>query len=575
MYDAAAMPVVPIDELCALARAVALDGDLDVQVGAPGSGWFIRTETGVINIDGDDVERAHPDDVRGLICHEAAHAAVTRYLHIVPKDRLRQPGMASLLNSLEDCRIEEWLAVRFPGTEAWIGIYNDRLFPEDARGLSRAPWFQQFCLGAIHEWWHGVTAPGLHPEVVRALEVTRDARQRVVALQPPVDADVSPDLAAPYAKSRVARVFAARDRFAPPDTFERVVRLTAYEAWRIVYQDIVPVFVDLIARDKENAAHMKEAERRFLQQLGELRFPGPARARRRVGRLPAWAGPEARAGVAEPSEVARRAVDEVVHAPPSDVYAEARSDVGGLVERLFDELERVLRPESYPQWVPGHPSGSRLDLRVAMAVDVEPGAYLRMWQRKTLPRKRDPAFLLLLDLSGSMSGERIHHAFRGVVLVAEVLERLGVPFAVAGFQDSVIPFKDFAQPLDATTRRQLGAMPMEVHGHRPGGHNRPQHNWDGPVLHAATDRLVAWPAGTRILLVLSDGEPSGPADAEGALRRAVERIEARGDLHLVGVGLGAGTDHVARFYPTHLANVALDALPAALGACIDRLLRRR
>lgn len=579
-------PVVPIDELRALARAVALDGDLEVHVGDPGSGWHIQPSTGIINVDGADVVRGPADDVRGLVCHEAAHAAVTRYLHIVPRDILRITGVSSLLNSLEDCRIEDWLAARFPGTEPWIALYNDRLFPADGRGLETQPWFSQYCLGAIHEWWYGELPPSLHPEPRAALEATRAARAAYVALQPPIEAEVDLDVAAAYAKSRVAGLFLSADLFAPPDGFERVVRVTAYEAWRIVWQEIRTTYLDLISRDLQHQARMKEHEAAFLQRLGELRNAAPlGRSRRRVRvaadarGLPAWAGPPATpSGGADhvgdlPPEL-REAMRQAVDVPPANVYEAARRDVAALADRLFQELERVLRPESYPRWVRGFPSGSRLDIRTAMTFDAEPGAYLRLWERKTLPRKRDPSFLLLLDLSGSMSGERIHHGFRGAVLVAEVLERLGIPFAVLGFQDVLVPFKDFADPLDGGMREKMGGMPAEVQGGRRGGHNRPEHNWDGPVLLAAHERLLDRPAGTRILIVMSDGEPSGPSDAEAALHRAVRKIQQTSDVLLIGIGIGPNTEHVAKYYPHHHANVPLEALPVALGSTIDALLRR-
>jgi nitric oxide reductase activation protein len=114
-------------------------------------------------------------------------------------------------------------------------------------------------------------------------------------------------------------------------------------------------------------------------------------------------------------------------------------------------------------------------------------------------------------------------------------------------------------------------MPLEVSGQRRGGHNKPQHNWDGPVLRDAAARLEAFPAGERLLIVVSDGEPSGPSDAERALHRAVSHVTAS-DIHLIGVGLGPGTQHVAKYYPDHLANVPLNQFPADLGRLLDRLL---
>ena len=81
---------------------------------------------------------------------------------------------------------------------------------------------------------------------------------------------------------------------------------------------------------------------------------------------------------------------------------------------------------------PGRPpSGARLDLRQAVAFEADRSRYRSLWSRPVLPVRRDPAVLLLVDRSGSMTeGERMRHAFDGLVLLVEVCRRVGVPAAV-------------------------------------------------------------------------------------------------------------------------------------------------
>lgn len=579
--------VVELGELRALARAVAVDGSLDVVLGEPGSGWFISAETGIINVDAADATRRHPDDVRGLICHEAAHAATTRYLHMMPMEALKRPGMASLMNSLEDCRIEDWLAARFPGTIPWIDLYNSRLFPPGAPHLGTQPWFQQYCLGLIHEWWHGELPPTLADEPRQALEVTREARQAVIGTQPPATADLDLMEVLAYDRCPARALFRHRDQFAPPDAFERVVRTRAFDAYRLTWTEIRPVYEDLMQRDSRTRQQQKDAEERFLRQLNELRNGAPLGRRSERGRrvkVPAHLAlsdqPLPPASLLTPEELAdlpeelRAQLEAAVDPAPRNAYETAQKEVMPLVDRMVAALERILRPSSYPRWLPGYPTGSRVDIHAAMTLEVEPGAYTRMWQRKTLPTKRDPAFLLLLDLSGSMQGPNIVHAFKGTVLMAEVLERLQIPFALHGFQDKLISFKEFAAPLDDTTRQRIGAMPDEVTGSRRGGHNQPQHNWDAPVLLDVAKRFDDYAASDRVLVVVSDGMPSGPwPDPEGQLRKAVAEVQRRFDLHLLGIGLGPGTDHVRKFYPDNLASVPLRVFPEELGRVLDNLIR--
>jgi cobaltochelatase CobT len=248
------------------------------------------------------------------------------------------------------------------------------------------------------------------------------------------------------------------------------------------------------------------------------------------------------------------------------------------VEPLVAETCRALLPlvtrGRIPTWAGAHASGGRVELRAVMQGEADPRRRHRVWQRKTLPVRRDPVVHLLLDLSGSMAGNRIDTAFAGVVLLCEVLHRLQIPFAVSGFQDRRIPGKAAADPLDPVTRDRLGSLPLEVVGRRPGGCNRPQQNHDGPALLDAAHELLRHPGQEHWLWVVSDGLPTGPGDGEGALRAAVQRVVDDGRIRLVGLGLGPGTEHVAAFFPDALPATPLEELPAALGGLVRRLVAR-
>ena len=215
------MYVVPLQELQALARAVALDGRVVVRPGVPGAGWFWRPREGVVDADPLDLRLGPPDLVRGLVCHEAAHAAVTRYLTLVPREIRRDESLNALFNALEDCRVEAWLQDRFPGTMGWMKLYNERLFPADAERWCNENPAYQYCLGAVHDWWHRSPPRGLHPAARHALETTVDARRSYVAAQPPAGLGAAPDR-------------------------ERHVVQAAREAYEVAMVSILPVYRELV-----------------------------------------------------------------------------------------------------------------------------------------------------------------------------------------------------------------------------------------------------------------------------------------------------------------------------------------
>ncbi len=219
------------------------------------------------------------------------------------------------------------------------------------------------------------------------------------------------------------------------------------------------------------------------------------------------------------------------------------------------------------------PSGSKLNMRRVMSWEADPRLYDKLWLRKTIPQRRGTAMSLLVDLSGSMRGEKAAAAMAGTVLVSEALNRLGVPFAVNGFQDVLVPFCDFGEGLTPRVRTAIGQLPQEVDGNRPGGNNQPRYNDDGPCLLEAAEGLLDRSETDRVLIVVSDGKPEGRRSNEADLRRAVESLRALGsELTLVGLGLGPGTDHVTRYYPQSIANIPVARFADEIGGLLQRTL---
>jgi len=549
-----------------LARAVAFDDRLRVVEGDPGRGWSLDSRSGCIRCDPDDLQQAHADDVRSLVCHEAAHWAVTRYPVLVPPSVLAEPGVAPLLNALEDCRIETWLARRFPGTAAWIRRTNERLLPVSLEVIAEQPLAHQFCLGAILGWWQDqrgeavVWPDALAQEVVDALDATHEARAAARARQPPADVLVAGDSG--YSGSGLARRFAASDARQPPDAFERAVRMSAWAWWSLVHRSIRPAYQPLVDIDLATRPTPDAEEAAFVRRLRGLAPGGYGLAGARRGARGSGQGQ------GQPGGASGRAL---LPTAPSSTYEATRQRVEPLIARTCRALLPLLTRGRIPTWSGTAPSGGRVDLRAVMQGDADPRRRHRVWQRKTLPVRRDPVVHLLVDLSGSMAGDRIEHAFAGVVLLCEVMHRLQIPFAVSGFQDRRIPVKRATDPLDRATRERVGSLPLEVVGRRPGGCNRPEHNHDGPALLDAAHELLGHPAQEHWLWVVSDGLPTGPGDGAGALHAAVRRVVGDGRVRLVGLGLGPGTEHVASFFPQALPAMPLEDLPGALGGLVERL----
>lgn len=277
-------------------------------------------------------------------------------------------------------------------------------------------------------------------------------------------------------------------------------------------------------------------------------------------------------------EESRRASEEIKKAIEGEKtdYDRARADVNQLITLFSDDIDRLFLPQRHPRWRGNFPIGGRLDLRKVMQAEARPELYDKMWERKTIPHKKDFKFSLLIDLSGSMQGEKIAQTFRGAIVLAEALSRSGIDTEVLGFQDRLIEFKTFGGHMDDEVRRRMDGMPKEVTNQNPGGLNHADYNDDGYCVDASSRRLAAQAGKEKFLIVLSDGEPAPSAahiGNEWELASVVAKIRKEKQARIVGVGLGAGTEHVRKYYPNSVVVQSVRDLPRDLAALFEDILK--
>ena len=156
--------------------------------------------------------------------------------------------------------------------------------------------------------------------------------------------------------------------------------------------------------------------------------------------------------------------------------------------------------------------GDRMDLDAAIraVIDLrsksEPDPRINM---RTVHRGRDLAVLVLLDLSKS-TGDFLRSencsvldlARESLALLAEAMSELGDKFAIHGFTSSgrrdvsYYRLKDFHAPYDARAKAHLAGLTPLLSTRM------------GPAIRHAGELLRAQPSERKLLLVITDGEPS-------------------------------------------------------------------
>jgi hypothetical protein len=520
------------------------------------------------------------------------------------------------MNGLEDPRANTWIVGRYPGTVRWLA----RL--DEAPPAVPVPAFLAFCRECAREPLRDWQPSGREPALVAdALAQTRDARQRYAHTLPPTDLTLPPEAEVMERyRSEVWPAVGSRGGLDVPSLGEMLTRLRALEALRIARDEILPVAARLLEHDQEllrryldsDPDRRSEAERSLasgarpaLQRLvSEAQSPSTAACAAKPGSselaeqmlraclscssesqqpglttrplIAASAGPPSTQcempGLGVPDPGAEGTAPRLRLPPPASTYDRALARVAGQLHHLTTVLEDLLRPRRRLHETAGFRSGHRLDLRRVMAFEADPRLWDKLWRRKSIPDRHQTVVSLLVDLSGSMHGPKTDAAQAGTVLVAEALHRLGIPFAINGFQDRLIRFADFHDGLTERVRAAVGEMPLEVEGRRPGGNNVPGYNDDGPCLREAAEQLLSAPADDRILIVVSDGMPAGRRSTEQDLRNVVRLLAREPQLRLIGVGIGPDTDHVRDFYPHSRASVGLDQFAGVLADLLRAVL---
>lgn len=602
------------ERLGALAAGLCQDAGIRVEV--IGAGWAWDPVRRVILVPGPELEVRGPEYCAGILAHEASHYYISRYVWFtVPFPSVSIQRF--LLNAIEDPRVNTWIKRRYPGAAAWMA----RVADEDMRTPNPTPMptVIRFGFEAAREEWIGwqpaQSLGGVPDEVAAALDATREARRAFAVTLPPADLDpaaAGADLSERYREEVWPRLNHEAPRSLPPPR-EQAIRLSVLQSLHLAERDILPVAERLLENDlsrtaaflAENLPVRRAAQaalrefdgntvRSILAEASQRPLPPqpfsppPGFGELAMELIEAWLAdwrsggdrhgeplldPDERTPTGDPVPVRRRLPPPRSLAPPTDAYDKALSQIAPQIERLTQAIERVIRPTRRLRDRGGYASGYKVDLRRLLAFDADPRYYDRLWVRKNVPHRGSVAFSLLVDLSGSMRGEKIQAALAGAVLLAETLHRLQVPFAVNGFQDVLIPFCDFAQGLSSWTRRLLGEMPLEVNRSRPEGNNRPDYNDDGPCLLEAAEELMEQQQRQRVLVVISDGWPEGVRSTVDDLHRAVAELRRIGPaMRLVGIGLGPGTDHVKTFYPESIASVPVDRLAEQIGALLSQVL---
>jgi len=228
------------------------------------------------------------------------------------------------------------------------------------------------------------------------------------------------------------------------------------------------------------------------------------------------------------------------------MLAKLSDSVDHMVGPLQKDLERAIAARSLATWEAGRRSG-RLHAANLSRLAVGDG---RVFRRKHETASKDVAVELVIDASGSMAGEKVHLAAQAAYALSSVLERIGINHEVVCFTTGKPNVSDMTI---STEEAKIGRSFTRVE------------SLYMPILKGFNERLktdvkerFGWLPNSRILRNNIDGEC-----IEIATRRLLARRESGKVMIVLSDGMPNAMGDIKAFN-THLKKVIGDATKAGV-----------
>ena len=191
-------------------------------------------------------------------------------------------------------------------------------------------------------------------------------------------------------------------------------------------------------------------------------------------------------------------------------YERSRAEVVTLIDDLYYRLRRTLRPEEYDEEESGHPVGKYPDMQRVMQAKKDIKQKYKIWVKETALGLKDYRFWHLVDLSGSMRGEKIKETFKGFIVASEAIDRieklrsetLEIRQGITGFHNEIFPFKNPQEQFNKEVETRLATMPDRTTDSDAGTNTYSATLFTLEQLKQNLGRTA------NFLLTFSDGEPN-------------------------------------------------------------------
>lgn len=573
-----------LDELSSLVAGLAGRDDIQLQFG---SRWAWSASEKKVLVPKQDL--ADLNRCRAIAAHEVGHVLFTRHMRQLglTEESAHIPNvfLHFMHNVFEDPRVENGVGNHYPGALFWL----QRLHAEEEanaavlkeQGLPKAMEFFYAHLREYHRGWTSIESD-VTENIAQILDHTRADRQFLSTILPNTVEEEGLDLDLVFnlevlprldvdtvmistieqqryvAQARMMNVMEGSIRkqaFMLYQQDERRIQQVLNQSKPDVEQDLNQIFKSAFALPEGNFDDVVVGDkaRRMLKEWYEKHQKTAGVSTEQIFRRAKRTRDRRRRRGGQPSDETQTLIR---------TYDQMRTQIANQIQKMTQELNDILRPTKASKWKTGYTSGSRVNVRKMIQLEARNQGEFDFWERKTQINKRNVAATLLIDLSGSMTGQKSEAALLGAILFWESLVALGVSTSISGFKTERIPIVGFDESIVLNSRKKVANM-LNMVG---------SVNHDAVALRSAYEELIVQPSEEHVLIVISDGQPVGD-NGSAELSEVIDQIRHR--VHLIGLGLGEDTEHVSQFYPHAVGSIPVSELSREIGTILQKVLRRR
>lgn len=264
-------------------------------------------------------------------------------------------------------------------------------------------------------------------------------------------------------------------------------------------------------------------------------------------------------------------------------YASMKRMIMSHVNPIKSHLERVLKVKEDAK-LRGERERGQLNTRSLAQLCIDKN-YRRPFKEYTKTDTSNVAVTLLIDCSGSMSGAKMETARQTALALGESLKSLNITFEALGFntassrelsnevysmeRSTLKRFNRLYETLNLMVFKKFDSSDLTgiVHAHSGGA------NADGESVVWASKRLAERKEKRKILIVLSDGQPSyngaNHRVLAGDLKRVVSLLPKVG---IEPIGIGIKTEDVKMFYPKYAVVNDISKLSTTVMGTVAKML---